>query len=126
MRRTLVLLAVASATLVGCSDDDGEDDVNADAVRYCELIAEIEAEGTAIFGALPDDATDEDRVAAEAELAEKMDDELDELVDVAHPEIEDDVAEYVAAFRARAAGEEGENVSAQEERMLAWEADRCE
>ena len=125
MRRTLVLLALTSAALVGCSDDS-DDDVDANAVRYCELVAEIEAEGVTIFSEVPDDATDEEMAAAEAELVEKMDDELDELVRVAHPEIEDDVAEYVAAFRARAAGEEGEDVRAQEERMLEWEADRCE
>ena len=125
MRRTLVLLALASAALVGCSDDDG-DDVNADAVRYCELVREIEEQGVAIFEDIPEDATAEDYAEAEARLIEEMDDELDELVDVAHPEIEDDVTEYVAAYRARAAGEEAEDVSAQEERILEWEEERCE
>lgn len=121
-RRTMVLLLLPFLAVVSCGDDSEDE---ADTARYCELVAAVESAGEEIFGDLGDDATDDELVAAEAELVERMSDELEEMAAVAPPSIADDVDDYVAAYQDRAEGEEGADVSAQEERILAFEEDNC-
>jgi hypothetical protein len=121
LRKSLVLL-LPLLFAFGCGDDDEEE---AGSDRYCELVAEVEGAGEEIFGELGDDATDEELVAAEAELVDRMRDELDEMARVAPEPIAADVAAYVAAYEDRAAGEEGADVSEQEERILAYEERNC-
>lgn len=87
-----------------------------------ELTAELEQHGQEIFGALPEDASDEELVAAERRLLQESEERLDELVTVAPEEISDDLETFVTAFRARAAGEEAD---ASDGAILAWEEENC-
>lgn len=123
----LAFAAVLAITLGACSDDDddasGDAEVAADEERYCELTAEVEAQAEETFSGLGEDAGEEEVAAAQAQLLEEVDDELDEMVDVAPPEIADDVEAYVAFFRAQMRNEEAEEVS--DERILAWEEENC-
>lgn len=123
----LAFAAVLVITLGACSDDDddasGDAEVAADEVRYCELTAEVEAQAEETFSGLGEDANEEQVTAAQAQLLEDVDDELDEMVDVAPPEIADDVEAYVAFFRAQMRNEETEQVS--DARILAWEEANC-
>jgi hypothetical protein len=127
MHRTLGMGLVAAVTVLGlaaCGDDD-ESSSAGDAERYCELVGEIEAAGEAAFADVGEDATPDEIVAAEAAFVESVDAELDEMVEVAPEEIAEDVEAYVADVRDRAAGNEGSDVSASEERILAFEDANC-
>lgn len=123
----LAVAAVLAIALGACSDDD--DDASGDAEvatadeRYCELTAEVEAQAEETFSGLGEDADEEQVAAAQAQLLEEVDDELDEMADVAPAEITDDVEAYVAFFRAQMRNEEAEEVS--DERILAWEEENC-
>lgn len=120
----LALTALFAVTLGACSDDeDASGDGAVDNDRYCELAAEIETQAEETFSELGEDADDEQAADAQAQLLENIDDELDELVDVAAPEIAADVEAYVTFFRAQMRNEESEQVN--DERILEWEEANC-
>lgn len=128
-RRGAAFAAVLAIALGACSDDD--DDASGDAEvaaaddeRYCELAAEVEAQAEETFSELGEDADEEQVTAAQGQLLEGIDDELDEMVDVAPPEIADDVEAYVAFFRAQMRNEDVEE-EVSDERILAWEEANC-
>lgn len=119
---TAIGVVAAAVLMLSCG---GDDDSAADTDRYCELVAELEATGEEVFAEVPDDASDEDLAAAEAELVQRGDAQLEEMIEVAPEEIAADVEAYIAAFRARGAGEEGADVTEAEERILAFEDENC-
>ena len=126
MKRTVAAwmtgAALVALPMTGCGDDDT---AGGDAERYCELVAELEAIGEEVFADVPEDADEAEFAALEAEFVERADDQLTEMVDVAPEEIADDVEAFTDAMRVRATGEEGEDVGAAEERILAFEEANC-
>jgi outer membrane PBP1 activator LpoA protein len=129
---------LAALLLAGCGDDDDtttpvgtETVATADVERYCELSKELDAAGEEQFEALEQDpnATNEDFEEAEADLVESNEAQLEEIQQVAPPEIAADVGVLVAGLRARAGLEEGgpsEREQNQAEiRIDAFENDNC-
>jgi hypothetical protein len=108
-----VLCAVAFAA---CGDDDdgststvaapdpGPSAAAPDPARYCELSRELDRAGSEAFEALESDpnTTREDIEAAERSLVETNEDTLNEIQEVAPPEIQDQVATLILSLRARA------------------------
>lgn len=128
VRRWLTGLALVGVlAIVGgaCSDDGDGGDVglSADEARYCELTDEVEAAGEEAFSSLGEDASDEETAVAQKALIEDVDDELDEMVEVAPDEIAADVEAFVEFFRASMRGQDTEQVS--DEEVLAWEEEHC-
>jgi hypothetical protein len=100
------LLALLALSACG-GDDDGEGQdiaTTGDVERYCELSAELDRAGEAAFGELERDpnATPEEFRAAERELVEGQEAEIQELQDAAPAEIVEDVETLSDALRARA------------------------
>ena len=118
----VVAAVIVVVGLAGCGDDD---ESGRSAERYCELVGEVEAAGEAAFADVAEDASPEEIVAAEAAFVERADDQLAEMVEVAPEEISEDVQTFVDDIRERAAGREGTDVSAAEERILAFEEANC-
>lgn len=105
--------------LAGCGDDE---ELTAHERRYCELSQELEQIGRRVFADLPEAPTEEEFAAANRRFVEEADAELDELMDVAPSEIEDDVEAYVEHFHAQARGEDADVT---DERLVEWEEDNC-
>lgn len=126
-RRRLAGLGLVGvlAILGACSDDgDGSNgELTADEARYCELTAEVEAAADEAFSALGEDAGDEETAAAQDALIDDVDDELDEMVEVAPEPIAGDVEAFVASFRASMRGEDVEQ--ADDQAIVAWEEEHC-
>jgi hypothetical protein len=126
----LLLLAVA-----GCGGDDGnggETTAAADLDRYCELTQQLDQAGTEAFRELEQDpeATREDFEQAEADFVREHDAELDEIVEVAPAEIQDEIQVVIAATRGRA-GLEEQPPAKQDERVAErtvqrFERENCE
>lgn len=116
---------VLTASFAACSDDRGNSaaEESADPRRYCELTAEVEAQAEETFSGLGEDATEDQVADARKGLLEDVDDELSEMIDVAPPEIADDVEAYVDFFRSQMRNEATEEVS--DERILSWEEANC-
>lgn len=132
--RTVGWLGLAAALLMGaCGDDQGSDVGQAtgqasgvDSQRYCELVQQLDAAGEEIFA----DVSEDDPAAlaaAEKRLVEENQETLEQLEEVAPPQIAADVAIYTDAVRARAQGEPYDETaaSAAEERVLTFEEGAC-
>lgn len=118
---TAAAIAALATGAAACGGDD--DDLSANDQRYCELTAHIEAQAEQAFSSLGDDSSDEDAARVQRALLADVDDELDELTRVAPEEISDDVAAFVASFRAQMRGEADE--PADDSAIVAWEEDNC-
>jgi hypothetical protein len=127
----LILLGVITAVLaVGCGDDDDDQTAAADLERFCALSEELDRAGADAFRELEQDpdATPEDFEAAERELVESHEAQIDELQEVAPPEIAEDARTLAEALRARAGlgakVDEGE-AEAAEQRVQRFEKQNC-
>lgn len=116
-----LVVLVAAGACGGDGDDDGGE-LSADERRYCELTDELDAKGEAAFADITEESSEEDIAATEKAFVESADAEFDELVEVAPAEIEEEVADYVAGFRARAAGEDS---NADDAPLVEWEEENC-
>jgi hypothetical protein len=101
----MLLCAAVAVGLVACGDDDDSSTAAApDLDRYCELVVELDAASSAVFGEL-----EQDQELSEADIAEAQQQVLDENADlieelerVAPDEIRDDVELSIESTRARA------------------------
>jgi hypothetical protein len=137
LKLVLACVLVAPAFLAGCGDDDSDTSATteaaaaADSARYCELTEELDAAGEKIFAPLEQDqnATPEDFEQAEAQLVEENQDQLEEIQQVAPPEIQPDAETIVSALYVRAgleeAGPSSSEVGAAEKRLDAFEKENC-
>ncbi len=104
----LILIALLLGALgpVACGDDEDDSTAatGADLARYCQLSRQLDSAGQEIFRKLEQDptATPEDFRKAEAELVRQEAAALDELTQVAPPEIRQEAAVLVSALHARA------------------------
>jgi hypothetical protein len=132
----LACVLVAPAFLAGCGDDASDTSTTdaaaaSDPARYCELTEELDAAGEEVFAPLEQDqnATREDFEQAEAQLVEENQDQLEEIQQVAPPEIQPDVETIVSALYVRAglegAGPSNSEVGAAEKRLDAFEKENC-
>jgi hypothetical protein len=133
----LACVLVAPAFLAGCGDDASDTSTTteaaaaADPTRYCELTEELDAAGEEIFAPLEQDqnATREDFEQAEAQLVEENQGQLEQIQQVAPPEIRPDVETIVSALYVRAgleeAGPSNSEVGAAEKRLDAFEKENC-
>lgn len=134
MARTIGFLALTTTLLAGGCGDGNSDEAGqatgqaagGDTQRYCELVQDLDAAGEAIFADVPQDDPAA-LTAAERRLVEENQATLEQLEEAAPPEIAEDVATYVAGFRARAQGEPYDEAaaSAAEERILTFEEGAC-
>jgi len=123
-----VILVASGLLATGCGDDDnGEGDAAAgpDLERYCQLTAELDRAGEEAFQR---QATEKDFEAAEKELVESHQAEIDELEQVAPEEISEDVETLSNGLRARAglgpAVDEAEEKAA-DKRVEGFEKQNC-
>lgn len=100
--------------------------------RYCEVVAEADAAGTAHFAALEarEDATEQEYEEAERSFLEEYRHLFDEILTVVPDEIADELALLLRSQRERAGLGTGEplsdeTVQAAEEGVLAFEDERC-
>jgi hypothetical protein len=135
----LALGAALALALTACGDDESPTTQSSaesapasaeggDVDRYCELTAELDAQGEQVFADLPEDAPPEEVRRREQQLLEQVSPQFDELLEVAPDAIEDDVPILLDGIRARATTGEDPNQeasSAAEERILAFEEENC-
>lgn len=129
----VLALAASSFLAIGCGDDEngaGEDVAGPDLERYCELSAELDRAGEEAFRDLENDpqATAEDFKAAERDLVEDNEEQLDEIVQAAPEEISQDAETLQASLRARAGlgGDVDEaEAAAAEKRVQAFDKENC-
>jgi hypothetical protein len=124
----VLLLALG---LSACGGDSGGDSAGgADPERYCELVAELETDGSAAFDEIEADenATEEDFAAASKAFTEASEEKFNELIEVSPTEIKEDVEVLIASIRAQSGqGDEvdQEEATAAEADITAWEEENC-
>ncbi|SOE02831.1 hypothetical protein [Blastococcus haudaquaticus] len=134
----LAIGATVALALSACGDDEPSVAASAatsaaeagggDVARYCDLTAELDDKGEAVFADLPQDAPADEVQRAEQQLLAEVSPSFDELIEVAPDAIADDVPILLDGIRARATTGEDPNQeasSAAEERILAFEEENC-
>jgi hypothetical protein len=133
-RLALVALLALGLVAAGCGDDDEEEpaqpEATADVDRYCELARQLDKAGDKVFARLEEqEASRNEFKEAEAELFRTNEAEIEELQQVAPPEIQADVETLVARFQARAGlGDDAPTVKQREvaeERVTQFEEENC-
>jgi hypothetical protein len=134
-RLALVALLALGLVAAGCGDDDDEEtaaqtEATADVDRYCELARQLDKAGEKQFAQLEEqELSRKEFEEAEVELFREHEAELEELQQVAPPEIQADVETLVARFRARAGlGDDAPTVKQEEvaeERVTQFEEENC-
>lgn len=89
-------------------DEQGGGGATADVDRYCELSQQLDEAGSQAFRELEQDpsATREDFEQAEADFVREHEAELEEITQVAPPEIQNEVQVLISSIRGRAGLEE--------------------
>jgi hypothetical protein len=120
------VIAAIGTSLIGCGSDD--DTSSTDAARaYCASVADIETFAGGLFAELGDDASIEEQLAAEGNVAEYIRDQGYDRQDLPD-EIADDWAAFWDGFTTKLEPGNPQPTDEQmvaEERLLAWEAENC-
>jgi hypothetical protein len=102
----ILIALILAVALSACGEGDEAEPTTAqsDLARYCDLSRELDQAGQEQFQSLEDDpdATGEDFAAAERALVEENEDALNEIQEIAPPEIRDHAVTLVTALRVRA------------------------
>jgi hypothetical protein len=120
MKRSRVLHARAAAAMLlcatlavgpaACGDDEDSTAAAPDLDRYCELVVELDAASSAVFGELEQDQdlSDADIAGAQQQVLDENAGLIGELERVAPNEIRDDVEVSIESTRTRAEQEDTE------------------
>lgn len=117
------VLVIGAAGLAGCGDDDGSAAAGDGVEAYCEAARRLDAATDELLGTEAD--TEAEIVAGFKRLFEQHGDDLQELVDTAPPEIKDDVAKGVEAFRKAGEGDFSGMNSFDDEKISDFDAEHC-
>jgi hypothetical protein len=106
----MLLCATLAVGLAACGDDEDSTAAAPDLDRYCELVAELDAASSAVFGELEQDQalSDADIAEAQGQVLDENADLIEELERVAPNEIRDDVELSIESTRTRAEQEDTE------------------
>lgn len=123
-------LLVLTMGAAGCGDEeDGQPAAAAgDVERYCELTAQLDRAGEEAFKGLSEESAESDLRAAIRRLLDDNRDAIDEIQQVAPPEIREDVATFVEGQeQAAEVGEKAftQEVQDAEKRITAFEKREC-
>lgn len=105
-----------------CQDAGGPD---ATASSYCEVVARIDAKGQVAFANLPEGASAEQLEETQRQFVGNIDQELDELIRVAPPDIEAAVTAYVSSLRELAVSGGSEDFIETERKVIEYEQANC-
>lgn len=118
----LLLLGLTMAFAGACQDAGGPD---ATASSYCEVVARIDAKGQVAFANLPEGASAEQLEETQRQFVGNIDQELDELIRVAPPDIEAAVTAYVSSLRELAVSGGSEDFIETERKVIEYEQANC-